>query len=196
MKFAQHKCPECGGIAVATLETLHGRGLLTFDEQTGEFDWQGETKVCYDSQQTHEDEMTNDLTLFCENDHEWQSSLDDAAFKTIPSAKPQPQNDDAVAVLKELVEWAGFMGGWESPVWDRAKSIAQQAAASASPEAKPSTKIVVSCSGGCVTAVYCTDENATAEIIDFDEFEGGEGEEERDPDDALDAATEGMACVY
>jgi len=58
-------------------------------------------------------------------------------------------------------------------------------------ESKP-TKIVVSCTGGVVTAVYCTDENATAEVVDFDEFDG----EEADPEDKLDEATCDMACIY
>jgi hypothetical protein len=60
------------------------------------------------------------------------------------------------------------------------------------PKAAPDVEIVVSCSGGVVTAVYCSEEKAGVEIVDFDEFEG----EDQDPEEALDEATEGLTCVY
>lgn len=57
------------------------------------------------------------------------------------------------------------------------------------------TRIVVSVCGGVVTGVYCTDEKAQAEIVDFDElFE--EGKDGDDCDEALDKAADGMTCVW
>jgi len=67
------------------------------------------------------------------------------------------------------------------------------------PGSKPRTceppKIVVSVSGGAVTAVYCNDDKATAEIVDFDDLRA-DAKNDGECDQALDAATDGMACIW
>lgn len=57
------------------------------------------------------------------------------------------------------------------------------------------TKIVVSVSGGIASAVYCTDANATAQVVDFDDLHA-EDLDDDGCDKVLDEATAGMACIY
>lgn len=59
------------------------------------------------------------------------------------------------------------------------------------PKESESTKIVACCRGGVINAVYCTDEKATATVLDFDDVD-----KDVDEDEVLDTATEGMACIY
>lgn len=97
MKFEHHKCPECGQVAEATLENLTGWALLVFD-QDGVADWEGETKVDWNSQETDEDPMTGEITLRCPDGHVWQTDMVSAEFTTIPTAEPEATKEPASIV--------------------------------------------------------------------------------------------------
>ena len=86
MKFAIPCCPTCGEQASGTLETVPGVALIQPDEKhPGHFDYAGETKMFWDSQETVTDVM-GAATLICDHGHEWQSfvSYDDADAEESP----------------------------------------------------------------------------------------------------------------
>jgi hypothetical protein len=58
------------------LETIPGVALLLFDED-GSAEYQGETDVCWDGQQTVGDKDGR-ATLVCPDGHEWPAAMDDA----------------------------------------------------------------------------------------------------------------------
>lgn len=37
--------------------------------------------------------------------------------------KDRSVQDEAVAILTELLTWADQMGGWDAPVWERARAL-------------------------------------------------------------------------
>ena len=74
MRFKPWKCPECDEAAAGTVELIRGLALLMFDEQ-GDADYEGETKVDWDSQTSLPD-AHNQVTLECPNGHQWQAIAD------------------------------------------------------------------------------------------------------------------------
>ena len=67
MRFTPWKCPECNQAAKSTVELIRGLALLMFDEE-GDADYEGETKVDWDSQTSLLD-ARNQVTLECPNGH-------------------------------------------------------------------------------------------------------------------------------
>lgn len=54
------------------------------------------------------------------------AAVDDAraALDGVPSAPAVPQPmDEARDIIYRLIEWADFTGGWEAPIWDRARAF-------------------------------------------------------------------------
>ncbi len=74
MRLNPWKCPECGQAARGTVETIGGLALLIFDDQ-GEADYEGETKVDWDSQASLVDARGR-VTLECPHGHQWQATTD------------------------------------------------------------------------------------------------------------------------
>ena len=74
MRFNPWKCPECDQTATGTVELIRGLALLMFDEQ-GDADYEGETKVDWDSQTSLLD-ARDQVTLECPNGHQWQAIAD------------------------------------------------------------------------------------------------------------------------
>jgi hypothetical protein len=72
MRFAPHKCPECGKEAKGTIETLQALAFLTFTDEEGTAEYEGYTDVIWDTQQT----VVKDgkVTLQCPNGHEWEAT--------------------------------------------------------------------------------------------------------------------------
>jgi len=75
MRFNPFQCPECNEPARGTVEIIHGLALLIFDEE-GNADYEGETKVDWDSQTSLTDDRGR-VTLECPSGHQWQASVDD-----------------------------------------------------------------------------------------------------------------------
>jgi hypothetical protein len=73
MRFDPCKCPECGGPPTATCDLVPGNALLQ-DLGDGEFDYAGETKMCWDGQYTETDD-DGKLHLMCENSHFWSAAV-------------------------------------------------------------------------------------------------------------------------
>jgi hypothetical protein len=74
MKFDPCKCPECGEIAIGTVDLIPGIALLDFDDD-GEADYVGETKVCWDGQFSETD--AEDRTLLSCGEHEWYATCEE-----------------------------------------------------------------------------------------------------------------------
>jgi len=75
MRFEPHTCPSCGGIATGTSETIPGVALLDFDAD-GNAEYAGETKMCWDGQQTEIDADGN-AELWCGEGHCWPARMDE-----------------------------------------------------------------------------------------------------------------------
>ena len=72
MRFDKPNCPECGEQVYSILETLYASALITESvEADGSFDYYGESKMHWDTQEPVED--ADGITLQCHNGHEWQS---------------------------------------------------------------------------------------------------------------------------
>jgi hypothetical protein len=71
MRFDPWQCPECGEPADGTVEVVHGKALLAFDEN-GKAGYSGETKIWWDEQRPILDEGGK-YTLICPEGHEWQA---------------------------------------------------------------------------------------------------------------------------
>ena len=86
MIFSIPNCPECGHPATATLERIPGWAILLPPDAKGNFEYEGETKVDWNWQDTVLDK-NGLVTLSCDNDHEWkamrgETSLEDACRTT------------------------------------------------------------------------------------------------------------------
>lgn len=69
MRWQQNTCPTCAKPAAELAEMVAAQALLTYDEESGEYEYAGESRVCWDGQETLEaDGMQN---LYCENGHDW-----------------------------------------------------------------------------------------------------------------------------
>jgi hypothetical protein len=73
MQFTPDHCPECGKIAVGTIEKLTGLALISFTAE-GEAFYDGETKIDWDSQKTDRDSW-NRATLECAEGHQWGAEM-------------------------------------------------------------------------------------------------------------------------
>jgi hypothetical protein len=85
MMFTPLCCPECGARAIGTVETIPGVALFAYadglDDDGPEgvgVDWDGETKLFWDGQQTVFDEATCRSFLECEQGHQWTAEKTDA----------------------------------------------------------------------------------------------------------------------
>jgi len=69
MEFNPCKCPDCGEVAVGTIEVLHGRAdLIQLDD--GSFEYGGETEVFWDGQMSVRDKKGR-VQMTCDKGHEW-----------------------------------------------------------------------------------------------------------------------------
>lgn len=105
MRFEPSKCPECGQRAKGTLETIPGIALLEFDEDC-DADYQGETKVWWDGQQTARSDDGR-VRLVCPDGHEWPASDDQT-----PSSPP---GEDGMIEVEYFRCWGQ---GGDSDTWD------------------------------------------------------------------------------
>jgi hypothetical protein len=71
MQFTPWKCPECGEPAEGTVETVPGLALLVFDD-TGQAEYEGNTKIHWNGQKTCRDESGN-VILECPDGHQWSA---------------------------------------------------------------------------------------------------------------------------
>lgn len=75
MRLTKPVCPECGGPAVGTCDTIPGIALFSgVDAESGEADWCGETKVFWDGQVTDRNDA-GECLLICGGGHEWWSGV-------------------------------------------------------------------------------------------------------------------------
>ena len=88
MRFEPANCPQCGQQAKGTLETVPGVALLMFDED-GNAEYQGQTDLCWDDQETIRDESGR-ATLFCPGGHDWLAEM---AGNDDPGPVPPPNGD-------------------------------------------------------------------------------------------------------
>jgi hypothetical protein len=72
MQLNPRKCPECGQPAAGTVEVTRGLALIVFDDD-GNADYEGETKIDWDSQTSLVDARGR-VTLECSNGHQWQAT--------------------------------------------------------------------------------------------------------------------------
>jgi hypothetical protein len=75
MKISCPKCPECGGLAIGTLEELEAWARLDFDDN-GEAEYSGYTEVIWETQRTVVNIEDETVTLECEAGHQWRSKMD------------------------------------------------------------------------------------------------------------------------
>jgi len=74
MKFDPIHCPECGELAKGTVDLVPGLALLTDPDDDGQVDYEGETEIAWDCQETIQDEEGK-FKLECSNVHNWFASL-------------------------------------------------------------------------------------------------------------------------
>ena len=71
MKLAKPKCLQCSCRAIGTVDLIPGTALFdavpTLRRSVG---WAGETKVCWDGQETITNE-NGESKVTCDNGHEW-----------------------------------------------------------------------------------------------------------------------------
>lgn len=94
MRYAIPQCPECGEFATGVYENILGTALMSVDEDTGEFDFSGETDVSWDSQES----VTNDkgeVELTCGGHSWWSAELPDDAVQVIAERWTSSNSDEA-----------------------------------------------------------------------------------------------------
>lgn len=74
MRFDKPNCPKCGEPASSVLESLQGDALI-FEQDDGSFDYEGETEVKWDSQETLVSRRGL-VTLSCGN-HSWKARMEE-----------------------------------------------------------------------------------------------------------------------
>jgi hypothetical protein len=74
MKFRSYRCPECKEIAMGSSEVVYCTAYMEFDPETREFNFIGDTEVCWDSQVNVEKDPGK-MRLCCPNGHEWVAKL-------------------------------------------------------------------------------------------------------------------------
>lgn len=72
MKFDHAKCPQCGAGPNGILEHVFGTALLAV-QKDGSFDYAGETKIEWDSQETHK--TPEGLVVLTCGEHEWLAKM-------------------------------------------------------------------------------------------------------------------------
>ena len=63
-------CPECGAAIRGTCDLVPAVALVERDPATGEFEYSGESKMCWDGQTTETDDVGR-WRLICLNGHEF-----------------------------------------------------------------------------------------------------------------------------
>lgn len=76
MRFVPNCCPECKAPPESIREVLYGEALLLEPDDDGETDYEGETKVDWNSQTTDCDAEGN-VQLTCPNGHVWEAVFAD-----------------------------------------------------------------------------------------------------------------------
>lgn len=75
MKYDPIICDQCGETARGTLEKVWARADFGHvDRETGEFEYDGDTEVFWDSQETEKHPEGGDM-LTCPNGHEWPATF-------------------------------------------------------------------------------------------------------------------------
>ncbi len=75
MQFSKPDCPECGKKAADMLESLYAWAHLNYFEDADVFDYQGGSKVDWDSQEPDENKEGK-VQLQCPAGHQWDSEVD------------------------------------------------------------------------------------------------------------------------
>jgi len=87
MNFKPIRCPECNELAKGTIDTVPGVALFTVDPDTGDAEYDGETKMNWDGQECLTDE--NDMILLCcPNGHNWPVVLEGDQSQVAVKWKP------------------------------------------------------------------------------------------------------------
>lgn len=76
MKIETPKCPECGKPPEGTVDRIPGIALFGEIDGEGKTEYAGETRVCWDGQESHADEAGRVLVQ-CRSGHEWYTYLDE-----------------------------------------------------------------------------------------------------------------------
>ena len=82
MRLHKPICPQCGELAIGTVERLSGRAEFTPVQEDGTTEYSGWTEIWWDEQKTvHQDneapESAENLPLvICCNGHDWPSPID------------------------------------------------------------------------------------------------------------------------
>lgn len=88
LQIMQDKCPECGEPMVGAADWIPGIAWLDRDEDTGEYDYIGETKVFWDGQCNaisieggwSDVERRAKMVLVCDQGHMWSSAYRDVEY--------------------------------------------------------------------------------------------------------------------
>lgn len=75
LKIGTPNCPTCKEQARGVVEQVSGISGLAFDND-GSADWVGGIALEWDTQTPKRDEE-NRVTLFCPNNHKWQSTMEE-----------------------------------------------------------------------------------------------------------------------
>jgi hypothetical protein len=82
MRLHRPVCPECGELAIGTIERLSGRAEFTAVAENGTTEYSGETEVWWEEQKTalqndSAPESDENLPLvICPNAHDWATAID------------------------------------------------------------------------------------------------------------------------
>ena len=71
LRIIPSHCPICGDPARGTLENLQGWAMMLYDDEHRDFEYDGYTKVLWDTQRTDVDDGM--VTVICELRHAWQA---------------------------------------------------------------------------------------------------------------------------
>ena len=77
MKLNTQNCPECGEPAIYTVEHLYAWASLTEPDGNGHVDYEGESKMLWDTQVPIEDPETGGIYVRCINNHEWSTTVEE-----------------------------------------------------------------------------------------------------------------------
>lgn len=75
MRWKQNKCPTCGEPASELAELTPAQAGLIYDPETDAYDWEGESRMCWDGQSP--DERDGKQNLWCGKGHDWWTYPDD-----------------------------------------------------------------------------------------------------------------------
>ena len=75
MRFNPDKCPECGAEIKATCDMVPANALVERDPATGEYEYTGESKMCWDAQYTENED--DGLLVICETGHQFVATCNE-----------------------------------------------------------------------------------------------------------------------